>query len=158
MGPGHGENVRSLINQRSSQRLAAQIAYVCAFLCADFHGVQAWRLAPNRVHAGRCDFDVLPVANQATKKAFRDRAPTNVACADEEDVFHGSESAANAFIKLEANLSKSISDGSRASFYRYFSRAIRIRIYAALCAHTYMPILLQRALSSVAFVKLGAAK
>jgi len=105
---GHGENVRSLINQRSGQRLAAQIAYVCAFLCADFHGVQAWRLAPNRVHAGRCDFDVLPVANQAAKKPFSDRAPTNVTCADEEDVFHGSDRAANAFIKLKANLSKSI--------------------------------------------------
>jgi hypothetical protein len=96
---GHGENVRSLINQRAGQRLAAQSAYICAFLCAHFYGVQAWRLAANRVHAGRCDFDVLPVA-----------------CADEEDVFHGSERAANAFIKLEANLSKSISGGLKASF------------------------------------------
>jgi hypothetical protein len=113
---GHGENVRSLINQRAGQRLAAQGAYICAFLCADFYGVQAWRLAANRVHAGRCDFDVLPVASHAAKKPFRDRAPTNVSCADEEDVFHGSERAANAFIKLEANLSKSISSGLKASF------------------------------------------
>ena len=116
MRTGHGENVRGLINQRSGQRLAAQTADICAFLCADFYGVQAWRLAANRVHAGGCDFDVLPVASHAAKKPFRDRAPTNVACADEEDVFHGSERAANAFIKLEANLSKSISDGPRASF------------------------------------------
>jgi hypothetical protein len=63
VGPGHGENVRSLINQRSSQRLAAQTADICAFRCADFYGVQAWGLAANRVHAGRCDSDVLPVAS-----------------------------------------------------------------------------------------------
>ena len=102
MCPGHGENVRSLINQRSGQRLAAQSADIGAFLCGDFHGVQAWRLAANRVHTGGCDFDVLPVASHAAKKPFRDRAPTNVACADEEDVFHGSESAANAFIKIRS--------------------------------------------------------
>src|ERR1700750_1725002 len=100
MRAGHGENVRSLINQRSSQGLAAERAYVCAFLCADFHGVQAWWLPANRVHPGRRDFDILSVASQATKKPFRDRTSANVACADEEDVFHGSERAANAFIKL----------------------------------------------------------
>ena len=113
---GHCENVRSLVNQRSSQRLAAKIAYVCAFLRADFYGVQAWWLAADRVYAGGCDFDVLPVASHAAKKPFRDRAPTNVSCADEEDVFHGSQRAANAFMKLEANLSKSISADLRASF------------------------------------------
>jgi hypothetical protein len=106
---GHGENVRSLINQRSGQRLAAQIADICAFRRADFHGVQAWWLTTNRVHASGRDFDVFPVASQAAKKSFRDRAPTNVACADEENVFHGSERAASAFTKLEANLAKSIS-------------------------------------------------
>jgi hypothetical protein len=116
--PRHGENVRSLINERSGQRLAAQIAYICAFLCADFHGVQAWRLATNCVHTGRCDFDVLPVASQAAKKPFCDRAPTNVACANEEDAFHWSKRATSAFIKVEADLSKSISDGPRASFHR----------------------------------------
>jgi len=113
---GHGENVRGLINQRAGKRLAAQSAYICAFLCADFYGVKAWRLAANRMDAGGCDFDVLPVASHAAKKPFRDRAPTNVSCADEEDVFHGSERAANAFIKLEANLSKSIFGGPKASF------------------------------------------
>ena len=99
---GHGENVRSLIHQRSGQRLAAQTADICAVGCADFYGVQAWWLAANRVYAGGCDFDVLPVASQAAKKSFRDRAPTNVACADKEDVFHGSERAANAFIKIRS--------------------------------------------------------
>ena len=54
------------------------------------------------MHAGGCDFDVLPVASQSAKKPFRDRAPTNVACADEKDVFHGSERAANAFIKTRS--------------------------------------------------------
>jgi hypothetical protein len=100
--------VRSLINQRSRKWLAAQIADICASLCADLHSIQARRLATNRVYAGRRDVDVLSVANQATKKSFRDRAATNVACADEEDIFHGSERAANAFVNLEANLSKSI--------------------------------------------------
>jgi hypothetical protein len=113
---GHGENVRGWIKQRAGQRLAALCTYICAFLCADCYGVQAWRLAANGVHAGRCDFDVLPVASHAAKKPFRDRAPTNVSCADEEDVFHGSERAANAFIKLEANPPKSISGGLKASF------------------------------------------
>jgi hypothetical protein len=103
---GHGENVCSLINKRSCQRLAAQTANVCAFRCADFYGVQAWWLTADRVHSCRCDFDVLPIAGQTAKKAFSDRAPTNIACADKKDVFHGSERAANAFIKLEANLSE----------------------------------------------------
>ena len=102
MRTGHSKNVRSLINQRSSQRLAAQTADICAFRCADLHGVQTWRLAANRVYAGGCDFDVFPVASQAAKKPFRDGAPTNVACADEKDVFHGSERAANAFIKTRS--------------------------------------------------------
>jgi hypothetical protein len=105
-----------LINQHSGQGLAAQIAYVCACLCANFYGVQAWRLASNRVHAGGRNFDVLPVANQAAKKPFRNRASANIACADEEDVFHESERAANAFSNLEVNLSKSISDAPEGLF------------------------------------------
>jgi hypothetical protein len=107
-----------LINQRSSERLTAQIANSCAFFCADFHGVQAWRLATNRVDAGRRDFDILAIAYQAAEKPFRDWAPTNVACADEKDVFHGSERAANAFTKLEANTSKSIFRWSRSVVYQ----------------------------------------
>jgi hypothetical protein len=86
---GHGKNVCGLIDQPSGQRLAAQIANIRAFLCADFHGIHARGLATNRVHARRCDLDVLTIAGQAAEKPFRDRAPTNVACADEEDVFHG---------------------------------------------------------------------
>jgi hypothetical protein len=114
---GHGKNVRSLINKGASERLAAQTADVCAFRCADFYGIQTWRLTANRVHSGRSDFDVLPIAGQAAKKPFGDRAPTNIACADEEDVFHG-RSAANAFVKLGANLSKSISACSKRPFHR----------------------------------------
>ena len=102
MRTGHGEDVRSLIHQRSGQRLAAQIAYVCAFLRADFHRIQAWRLTPDRVYAGGCDFDVLFVAKQSAKKPFCNRAPTNVSCADEEDVFHGSERAASVFTKVRS--------------------------------------------------------
>ena len=67
------------------------------------------------MHKG-CDFDVLAVASQSSKKPFCDGAPTNIACADEEDVFHKSQRAADAFIKLKANVFKSISDGPRASF------------------------------------------
>jgi hypothetical protein len=85
----HGENVRGLINQSSGQRLAAQITDICAFLSADFYGIHAGGLAADRVHPGRRDFDVLPIACQPAKKPFSDRAPTNIACADEEDVFHG---------------------------------------------------------------------
>jgi hypothetical protein len=107
-----------LINQHSGQGLAAQPADIYAFRCADFHGIQAGGLAAHRVHAGRCDFNVLPVASQPAKKPFCYRAPTNIACADEENAFHGSERAAKAFIKLEANLSKSISVARRAWFYR----------------------------------------
>ena len=116
MCTGHCENVRSLINERTRQRLAAQIAYICAFLCADFYSVHAWWLATNRVYARGCDFDVLPVASHAAKKPLCDRAPTNIASADEKDVFHGSQRAANALGNLEANMSKSISAGLNAPF------------------------------------------
>src|SRR5262249_62037663 len=118
MRTGHRKNVGGLINQRSRQRLAAQIADVCAFLRADFYGVHAWWLATNCVHAGGCVFDVFPVASQAAKKPFGDRTPTTIACADEEDVFHELQHPASAFSKLEANLSKSISDAAGALFRR----------------------------------------
>ena len=94
--------MRSLVNQRSGQRLAAQIAYVRAFFCADFHRIQAWWLAANRVYAGGRDFNVPFVADQSAEKPFCDGAPTNVACADEEDVFHGSQHAASAFVKVRS--------------------------------------------------------
>ncbi len=57
---------------------------------------------------GRNNFDVLTIANQTTKKPFRDRAATNIACADKEDAFHGSHGASERQSNLEANGSKSI--------------------------------------------------
>jgi len=106
---GHGENVRGLINQRSGQRLAAQSAYICAFLCADFYG-RTGLAAGREPHARPADATSMSFGCQSSgEKAFRDRAPTNVSCADEEDVFHGSERAANAFYQTRSNLSKSIS-------------------------------------------------
>lgn len=116
MRAGHGKNVGGLINKCSRQRLAAKIADVCAVLRADLYGVYTWWLTANGVHAGGRDFDVLPVASQAAKKPFCDRAPTNITCADEEDVFHESKRAATALINLKANLSKSISGGRQALF------------------------------------------
>ena len=118
MRAGHCENVRGPIDQRRRQRLAAQIAYICAFLCADLDRVQAWRLATNRVYARGCDFDVLAIASHAAKQPLCDRAPTNIASADKKDVFHGSQRAANALGNLEANMSKSISAGLNAPFLR----------------------------------------
>jgi len=116
VGTGHGKYVGGLINQGSCQRLGPQIVDICAFLRADFYGVHARGLAANRVHAGRRDFYVFPIANQAAEKPFCDRTPANIACADKEDAFHGSERTASAFIKLEANRFKSISGGRQASF------------------------------------------
>jgi hypothetical protein len=117
MRAGHRENMRGLIDQCTRQGLAAEIADVRVFLRADFYGIHAWRLAADRVHASGCDFDVLPVASQAPKKPFCDRAPTNIPCADKEDVFHKSERAARAFTKLKANVFKSIS-GDRPRWFR----------------------------------------
>jgi hypothetical protein len=114
---GHRENVRGPIDQRCRQGLAAEIADVCAFLRTNFHGIHAWWLAANRVHASGCDFDVLAVASQSPKKPFCDWAPTNIPCADKKDVFHKSERAAGAFTKLKANVFKSIS-GDRPRWFR----------------------------------------
>ena len=113
---GHSENVRGLINKRSGQWLAPQIADICSLVCADLYGVHARRLATNRMHPRGCDFDLLPVASQTAKEPFGDRAPANIACADEEDVFHGFERAASAFMKLEANMTKSISGLNKRRF------------------------------------------
>jgi hypothetical protein len=113
---GHGKNVRCLVNKRSSQRLAAEIANICAVLRTNFYCVHARRLTTDRVYAGGCDFEIFSVTGQTAEKAFGDRAPTNIACADKEDAFHGLQHAASAFSKLEANLSKSIFAGRQASF------------------------------------------
>ena len=95
MRAGHGKNVCSPIDQRCCKWLAAQTADVDTFLCADLHRVQARRLAANGVHTSGGNFNVLAVANQPPKEPFRDWAAANVACADEEDIFHGSERAAS---------------------------------------------------------------
>jgi hypothetical protein len=105
---GHRKNVRGAIDQRRCERLTAQIADVCAFFRTDLYRVQTWRLAAHRVDAGRKNFDVLAIANQTTKKPFRDRAATNITCADKEDAFHGSHGASERLSNLEANGSKSI--------------------------------------------------
>jgi|SRR5689334_20731831 len=39
---------------------------------------------------GRADFDIFPIANQPPKQPFRNGAATNIAGADEKDVFHDS--------------------------------------------------------------------
>jgi hypothetical protein len=104
----HREDVSSFINQCCGQGLTSKIAYIYVFHRADFHSVETWGLPPNGVDTGRADPDVLSISDQPTKETFCDGTPTNVACADEEDVFHWSERAASAFSKLEANLFKSI--------------------------------------------------
>jgi hypothetical protein len=42
------------------------------------------------VDTSRENFDVLAIANQTAKKPFRDRAATNITCADKKDAFHDS--------------------------------------------------------------------
>src|SRR5437870_1140335 len=81
----HCKNMRGAIDQRRRERLTAH--------CMD---------------TGRNNFDVLTIANQTTKKPFRDRASTNITCADKEDAFHGSHGASERQSNLEANGSKSI--------------------------------------------------
>jgi hypothetical protein len=90
---GHCKNVCGAIDERRRQRLTAQVANVCAFFRADLYRIQTWRLAAHCMHAGRKNFDVVAVSNQTTKKPFRDRAATNITCADKEDAFHGSHGA-----------------------------------------------------------------
>src|SRR5581483_1494257 len=109
---GHGKNVRCLIDQRGSKRLAAQIANVNAYFRADFDCVKTGRLAAHRVHTGRNNFDVLPVAKQTAKKPFCNRTAADITCTDKEDAFHNSESASERDSNLESNWSKSISPGN----------------------------------------------
>src|SRR6266436_7044082 len=105
---GHRKNVRGAIDQRRCERLAPQIADVCSFFRAHLYRVKAWRLTANCVDTSRENFDVLTIANQTAKKPFRDRAATNITCADKEDAFHGSHGASERHSNLEANGSKSI--------------------------------------------------
>ena len=90
MRSGHRKNVRGAIDQRRCERLAPQIADVCAFFRAHLYRVKAWRLTAYCVDTSRENFDVLPIANQTAKNPFCDRAATNITCADKEDAFHDS--------------------------------------------------------------------
>jgi hypothetical protein len=105
---GHGKDVRGAIDQGRRERLAALSADVRAFFFADLHRVKTWRLAAHGMHAGRKNFDVLTVPEQMAKKPFCDWAATNIAGADKEDAFHGSQGASERRVNLEANWSKSI--------------------------------------------------
>ena len=109
MTAGHCKNVRGAIYQRRSERLAPQVANIHAFFRTDLHSVQARWLSPHRMHTCRKNFDIFAVANEPTKKPFRNRAPTNIASANEENGFHGAGTrGASALFNLEANESKSI--------------------------------------------------
>jgi hypothetical protein len=105
---GHGKNVRRTIDQRCRERLAALAADVRAFLLADLHRIETWRLAAHRMHTGRNNFDILTVPKQTAKKPFRDRTAANIACADKEDAFHVSDGASERHPNLELNVLKSI--------------------------------------------------
>src|SRR5215470_16534697 len=63
MGSGHCENVCSLVDQRCRQRLTAQTANVCAFLCADLHRIETRRLATDGVHTSGGNFYILAISN-----------------------------------------------------------------------------------------------
>lgn len=60
------------------------------------------------MYAGGGHFDVSPISEQTAKKPFRNRATTNVTCADKENVFHNSGRASERNFNLELNLPKSI--------------------------------------------------
>ena len=90
MRASHCKNVRGAVDERRRERLTAQLADVYAFFRANLYRVETWRLAAHRVYTGRENVYVLTIANQTTKKPFRDRAATNITCADKEDAFHGS--------------------------------------------------------------------
>jgi hypothetical protein len=104
----HRKNVCGAIDQLRRERLAPQIADVCAFFCADLYGVKAWRLTMYCVDTGRENFNVLTIANQTAKKPFRNRTATYITCANKEDAFHDSRGASERQSNLEANGSKSI--------------------------------------------------
>lgn len=82
MRPGHCENVRSPFDKISCQGLTAKAADVHGLLLANLHCVKTRWLPVDGMHAGRGDFNVLAIADEAPEKPFRDRASTNVACAN----------------------------------------------------------------------------
>ena len=93
MRAGHGEDVRRAIDKGGGKWLAADIADIDAFLFADVNGVKARRLSAHGVHTGRCDFDVLAIAEKTPEQPFGHRAAANISRADEEDAFHDFEPA-----------------------------------------------------------------
>jgi len=59
------------------------------------------------MNPGRSHFDVPPISNEATKKAFRDRAAADISGTNKEDAFHGSRRASGREIKVGLNEIKS---------------------------------------------------
>ena len=98
MRAGHGKNVRGAIDQRRSQRLAAESRDIHVFVFAHLHRIKTRRLTAHRVHACRSDLDVLAIADQTAKKPFGDGAAANISRANKEDAFHD-ERAAPAYAK-----------------------------------------------------------
>ncbi len=128
--------MRGAIDQRRREWLAAQVADVCAFFGADLYRLQARRLTAHCVDTSRENFDVLTIANQATKKTLRDRTATNITCADKEDAFHGSHGASERLSNLEANGSKSIQSWLRGMTVSQLSYP---RGYGAVAPQTVLP-------------------
>ena len=96
MSAGHRENVGRAIDEGGGERLAPQPANIDAFLFANVDRMQAWRLSTNSVDAGRSDFDVFAVPNEAAEEAFSHGAAADIAGADKEDAFHDDETGAHA--------------------------------------------------------------
>src|ERR1043166_1064176 len=96
MRAGHGKDVRSSFNQRTGQRLAAQVANVYAFDFTHLHGIQTRRLAADCVNTGRRYFDVFAIAKQPPKQALGDRASADIARTNKENAFHDEAPGASA--------------------------------------------------------------
>src|SRR5437588_12128851 len=108
MCASHRENVRSAIDEGRRERLTAHVANIRSVFCADLHSIQTWGLAAHCVDTGRNNVDVPTISNQTAKKPFGDRAAANITGADQEDTFHGSNSASERHHKLNANPPKSM--------------------------------------------------
>ncbi len=122
MRTGHGKNVRGLINRRCCQRSAAETGDVGAFLCAHLDGVETGGLSRNGMHTSGSDFDVFSVSNHSSEKPFCDWAATNVSCADEEDLFHSWERAANAVSQRKSEPCQvNFSRSKERPFWRFLS-------------------------------------
>src|SRR5207249_5084945 len=66
------------------------------------------RLAAQRVHASRRNFDIFPVSKHLAKNPFRDGTAANVTCADKKDAFHDSDGANGRDSNLRSNVPESI--------------------------------------------------